>query len=196
MRYFFAEKIAAAGAKMTVCGTEARHAQKVLRLQPGDTIGLFDGCGTARAARIEHFVPDGMVVEIVGNVAAASESPVEIIMAQAFLKDKKMDGLARQLTELGVAGWMPFFARRSVPAPDPRRLAGRLARWQKISREALKQCQRSRLMTIEPLCTLQDVLMRAVTCDVKIIFWENQPQPIDLREVLPPGVCPRRSSRL
>ncbi|MFZ0131039.1 MAG: 16S rRNA (uracil(1498)-N(3))-methyltransferase [Desulfobacterales bacterium] len=192
MRYFFAEKIVAAGAKMTVHGAEARHAQKVLRLHPGDTIGLFDGCGTACAARIERFAPDGIVVEIIGTVPTASESPVEILMAQAFLKDKKMDGLARQLTELGVAGWMPFFAKRSIPAPDPRRLAGRLARWQKISREALKQCQRTRLMAIEPLGTLQDVLMRAVTCDVKILFWENQPQPIDLREVLTPGACPQK----
>lgn len=192
MRYFFAEKIVAAGAKMTVRGAEARHAQKVLRLHPGGTIGLFDGCGMACAARIERFAPDGIVVEVVGTVPTASESPVEILMAQAFLKDKKMDGLARQLTELGVAGWMPFFAKRSIPAPDPRRLAGRLARWQKISREALKQCQRTRLMAIEPLGTLQDVLMRAVTCDVKILFWENQPQPIDLREVLPPGACPQK----
>lgn len=192
MRYFFAEKIAATGAKMTVCGAEAQHAKKVLRLHPGDTIGLFDGCGTVCAARIERFVPDGIVVEIVGTVPTASESPVEIIMAQAFLKDKKMDGLARQLTELGIARWMPFFAKRSIPAPDPQRLAGRLARWQKISREALKQCQRARLMAIEPLGTLQDVLRRAMTSDVKILFWENQPQPMDLREVLPPGTCPQK----
>ncbi|MFZ0243975.1 MAG: 16S rRNA (uracil(1498)-N(3))-methyltransferase [Desulfobacterales bacterium] len=192
MRYFFAEKIVVPGEKMTVCGAEARHARKVLRLHPGDTIGLFDGSGTAYAARIERFVPDGIRVAIVGTVPTASESPVEIIMAQAFLKDKKMDGLARQLTELGVARWMPFFAKRSIPAPDPQRLAGRLARWQKISREALKQCERAQLMAIEPIGTLQDVLLRAMLCDVKILFWENQPRPLDLREMLPPGACPQK----
>ena len=190
MRYFFAEKPVTPGAKMTLRGSDARHIKKVLRLQPGDGIGLFDGAGAAYTARIQDFVPDGIVVEVLSSAPAMTDSPVQITIAQAFLKDKKMDGLARQLTELGAAKWIPFFAERSVPAPDRRRLAGRLERWQKISREALKQCKRGRLMVIEPVGTLQDVLLQARRCDVKILFWENQPQPLTRLAADPQGAAP------
>jgi len=190
MRYFFADKTVTPGAKMTLKGSDVRHIKKVLRLQPGDGIGLFDGLGAAYTARIQNFVPDGIVVEVLSSAPAMTDSPVEIIIAQAFLKDKKMDGLARQLTELGAAKWIPFFAERSVPAPDRRRLAGRLERWQKISREAIKQCKRGRLMVIEPVGTLQDVLLQARRCDVKILFWENQPQSLNRLATVPQGAAP------
>ena len=173
-------------------GSDAQHIKKVLRLQPGDGIGLFDGLGAAYTARIENFVPDGIVIEVLGSAPAVTDSPVQIIIAQAFLKDKKMDGLARQLTELGAAKWIPFFAERSVPTPDRRRLAGRLERWQKISREALKQCKRGRLMVIEPAGSLQDVLLQARSCDTKILFWENQPQPLIRQKAVPQGPSPER----
>jgi 16S rRNA (uracil1498-N3)-methyltransferase len=190
MRYFFSEKSVTFGEKITLKGSDARHIKKVLRLQPGDGIGLFDGLGAAYKARIENFVPDGIVVKILSSAPAVADSPVQIIIAQAFLKDKKMDGLARQLTELGAAKWIPFFAERSVPTPNRRRLEGRLERWQKISREALKQCKRGRLMVIEPVGTLQDVLLQARSSDVKILFWENQPQPLNRQEAVLQGVTP------
>lgn len=190
MRYFFAEKSVTLGEKMILKGSDARHIKKVLRLQSGDGIGLFDGSGTAYTARIENFLPDGVAVEVLSSAPAVTESPVQIIIAQAFLKDKKMDGLARQLTELGAAKWIPFFAERSVPAPGPRRLAGRLERWQKISREALKQCKRGRLMLIEPVGTLQEVLLQARSCDIKILFWERQLQPLSLPAVVQQAASP------
>jgi 16S rRNA (uracil1498-N3)-methyltransferase len=184
MRFFFTEKPVTLGEKMTLKGSDARHIRKVLRLQTGDGIGLFDGLGTVYTARIDNFLRDGIVVEVLGSAPAVTDSPVQIILAQAYLKDKKMDGLARQLTELGATKWIPFFAERSVPAPDRQRLAGRLERWQKISREALKQCRRGRFMAIEPVGTLQDVLLQARHCDVKILFWEDQPQPSNLQEIV------------
>jgi 16S rRNA (uracil1498-N3)-methyltransferase len=190
MRFFFTEKPMTLGEKITVRGSDARHIRKVLRLQPGDDIGLFDGLGTAYTARIDSFIRDGVVVEVRSSVPAMTDSPVQIVIAQAYLKDKKMDGLARQLTELGTAKWIPFFAERSVPALDRRRLAGRLERWQKISREALKQCKRGRLMAIEPVAGLQDVLLQARSCAVKILFWEDQPRPLSLQETFQQGAAP------
>ena len=89
MRYFFAEKTVTPGAKMTLRGSDARHIKKVLRLQPGDGIGLFDGLGVAYTARIQNFVPDGIVVEVQSSAPAMTDSPAEITIAQAFLKDKK-----------------------------------------------------------------------------------------------------------
>ena len=45
-------------------------------------------------------------------------------------------------------------------------------------------------MVIEPVGTLQDVLLQARSCDVKILFWEEQPQPLTLQEAFQQGAAP------
>ena len=45
-------------------------------------------------------------------------------------------------------------------------------------------------MVIEPVGTLQDVLLQARRCDVKILFWENQPRPLTQLTADPQGAAP------
>ena len=98
---------------------------------------------------------------------------MQIVLAQAYLKDKKMDELVRRLTELGVTRWIPFMARRSVPTPDEKRGLARHQRWQKISLEAVKQCRRSRPMTIDAPVSFAQALEMAQSHDLKLFFWEG-----------------------
>ena len=109
-------------------------------------------------------------------------------MAQSFLKEKKMDTLVRQLCELGMAKWVPFFSERSVSRPDKERLAGRINRWRKISIEALKQSRRTELPEINDVLTYDEVLALADECDLKIIFWENEPIPFQVPEISKPDI--------
>jgi len=100
-------------------------------------------------------------------------------LAQAYLKDKKMDQLARRLTELGVTRWLPFMAQRSIPSPDEKRGQARYQRWQKISQEAVKQCRRSRPMRIETPVSFAEAMEISRTCDLKLFFWEGpETQPL------------------
>ena len=49
MRYFFIDSLGQKDANFSITGSDARHIRTVLRLKPGDKIGLFDGKGFARA---------------------------------------------------------------------------------------------------------------------------------------------------
>ena len=158
MRRFFIEQSEAAKPAPVIIGTDARHIKKVLRLKQGDIIILFDGTGTEYEARIMSLSASSVNVSIIRIFPSTTESPVQIIVAQAFLKQRKMDNLVRQLTELGITKWVPFISRRSVPRPDNKRLADRTKRWKKISKEALKQCNRSRIMGIGPTVSFEDIL--------------------------------------
>jgi len=121
----------------------------VLRLTPGDFIMLFDGSGNEYESIIEKILHNKVSVVLKDKKSSTSESPVQLIAAQAILKDRKMDTLLRQLTELGVTKWIPFSAERSVPRPDANRIAKRIQRWEKIVRESLKQCKRGCLPKID-----------------------------------------------
>ena len=113
-------------------------------------------------------------VKIQRRVQAASGAGVQIILAQSFLKEKKMDDMVRKLCELGIAGWIPFFSQRAIPKPDQKRLDGRTQRWKRIATEALKQCRRVDMPQIYEAFTFKEVLDFSRTCDLKIVFWENE----------------------
>jgi len=162
---------------------DARHAAQVLRLRPGALVLLVDGRGGVHEARIESMGTQGVGVRVLRKGGQASaESNLSLVLAQGFLKDKKMDALVRPLTEMGVSRWVPFGAQRCVSRPDAGRLAGRLARWEKIAQEALKQCRRGRVLEIEPVPDLAALLTAAADCDLKLVFWEEAATP--LRNVL------------
>jgi len=153
----------------------------VLRLKPGDKILLFDGKGSEYEARITALAPKRVEVSIIRGFLSATESPVQIIVAQAFLKDRKMDILVRQLTELGITKWVPFISARSVPRPDKKRLAARAERWEKIAREAIKQCRRGRVMETGSAVSFEDALNIGRACDLKILFWEKETEPVSFK---------------
>ena len=156
---------------------DANHVRNVLRLKPGDPVRLFDGKGVEYDARIAGVSEGGVRVALTRRVHPDTESPTAITIAQGFLKEKKMDTLIRQLTELGVSRWVPFIAERSVARPDPRRLRTRRERWEKIAAEALKQCRRSRVPDIAETLSYQEMLAAAAGADLKIVFWEKASGP-------------------
>ena len=116
-------------------------------------------------------------VEIRTKVRAPLRSGAQIMVAQAFLKEKKMDGLVRQLSELGIVKWIPFIAERSVPRPEKKQLLTRMKRWEKIAKEALKQCRRGRIMEIGETVSFEEMLNLGQFCDLKVAFWEDELQP-------------------
>jgi 16S rRNA (uracil1498-N3)-methyltransferase len=188
MRRFFIDSVISTDGKVMIDGREARHMKNVLRLKTGEPVILFDGSGVEYEATIDSLSSERAVLSIHSKSKAKSSVPTRIIVAQSFLKEKKMDTLVRQLCELGMAKWVPFFSERSVSRPDKERLAGRINRWRKISIEALKQSRRTELPEINDVLTYDEVLALADECDLKIIFWENEPIPFQVPEISKPDI--------
>ena len=178
MRHFYIDSFPTTNSVLAIQQSEAHHIKNVLRLKPGDTIKLFDGTGFEYAAVIKEMSAAEVKVEIRSKVRATARSGVQIMVAQAFLKEKKMDELVRRLCELGVARWIPFFSQRSIARPDPSRLAGRSRRWHRIAAEALKQCRRPDLPEIAAALSFEEVLEVSKTCDLSIVLWENEATPL------------------
>ena len=184
MRRFLLHTTPVVGSEVVITGQDARHITLVLRLKPGDDIILLTGNGQEYSARIRSIGPDGVRVGISSAYRSQTDPVIELTVALGFLKEKKMDELVRQLTELGMHRFQPFFARRSVSRPDGARMAARVARWEKIARESLKQCRRGSAPEIRLSVAFDEVLSMAAEDDVKIVFWEREtrlpiPGPVD-----------------
>lgn len=182
MRRFYTEARIAIDQINVISGSNARHIDKVLRLKTGEIITIFDGKGCDYEAKIVSTSTNRVEVSVIRRISSPSEPDVNITLAQAMLKGKKMDILVRQITELGIKRWLPFKCERSVPVPNRKKIQSRIERWETIVKESLKQCKRGSLTEICPVVSFEEMLTMGKTSDVKLIFWENETH--SLQEVL------------
>ncbi len=174
MRYFYIDKLKLTDQRPIISGSDAKHIRTVLRLKPGDRIRLFDNSGLNYEAQITGFCSGNVELAFVRQYESSLESRLEITVAQALLKDRKIDTIIRQLTELGIKKWIPFVAERSVARIKKDRIRTRVERWEKIAAESVKQCGRGTIPEISMPISFEDLLDSADHCDLKILFWESE----------------------
>lgn len=170
MRRFFLDRKNICSHAPTIIGPDVKHIRTVLRLKPGDEIAVFDGEGSEYRARIEVSAAQAVRLSILEKQASTAESPANIAIGQALLKGRKTDAIVRQLTELGATAFLPFLAERSVPSPKSPRINERRQRWETIAREALKQCGRSRPLTVGPVVSFDRLLKTSQSYNHKFVF--------------------------
>jgi len=106
-----------------------------------------------------------------------------IILGQALPKFQKMDYIVQKATELGVSSIIPFVSSRSIEGECADRLRLKRLRWQKIAREATKQCGRRLVPAVEKVTVFRDVVQAKRENYLKIILWEDE-KKTGLREML------------
>jgi len=169
----------------TTCllGTDnLRYLKTVLRLKSGDKIMVFDGFGHEFEARIESFSASGVTVCLESQIPQ-TDKKICITLAQAIPKATKMDLIVKTAAELGADVIIPFTAARSVSRPEGEKASAKVARWQKIVREAARCSRSSQLAAIEPVSSFADMLFMAEPAARKLIFWEEEDQQ-SIRDVL------------
>jgi 16S rRNA (uracil1498-N3)-methyltransferase len=134
---------------------EARHyLRDVLRLEPGETVELFDGRGAAWDARVE---PGFEGLALSARREAGPTGPA-IHLLFALAKGEKCDLVVQKATELGAARLVPFSAERSVVVLDAAKGAERAERWRRIAEEASRQCGRADVPEVAAPLTLAAAL--------------------------------------
>ncbi len=138
---------------------EEDHHLRVMRLQAGTTVELFDGEGNGALGVLEEVAPDHVRVRVVGAVVDAAESPVAVTLVQAVpVKIQRLDTTVRLCTELGVREIIPVVGARSqVPAGGSAVLGRRAERWRRIAESAAKQCGRTVVPRIAPVVPLPEI---------------------------------------
>ena len=131
------------------------HVARVLRLDEGDPLVLFNGDGHDYAATIVHAGKREVRVRIGDVQVVANESPLRLTLAQGVARGEKMDLIVQKATELGVACIVPLLTERSEVRLDPARAEKRLAHWRAIAASACEQSGRAHLPTVLPTQSLE-----------------------------------------
>jgi 16S rRNA (uracil1498-N3)-methyltransferase len=161
---FFAPNIA--GAQITLDRDEAHHLTRVLRLGAGATVFAFDGCGNEYECTVANTGKQSVTLDIRHALVEATDSPLQLTLAQALVKGDKFDWIVQKASELGVTRIVPLITEHSDIRQSEERAEHKLGRWRRIALEAVKQCGRRRLVEIaEPqtfaaLCVATNSEMR------------------------------------
>ena len=142
------------------------HLVRVLRLERGHPLRLFNGDGNEYAGEIASLAKRGVTAHV-GAIADAAEreSPLRITLAQGIARGEKMDWILQKATELGVARIVPLVTDRTEVKLDAERAERRLAHWQAVLGSACEQCGRNRLPELFEPIRLADWAAQAAGTD-------------------------------
>lgn len=146
-----------AGIEIDLPAGAARHVQ-VLRMQPGDTITLFegrqDGVGGEWQATILRMGRSDVTVRVDAHTAVDRENPRPVHLLAGITANERMDWLVEKATELGVTSITPLLAERSVLKLKGERGDKKRVHWQAVAVAACEQCGRNRVPVIHEAATL------------------------------------------
>lgn len=153
MPRFYCAQALQTGVSIDLPATTARHVQ-VLRLQPGQTITLFNGAGGEFEAVIEHMGRQDVRVVVGAHQTIEKEAQHQVHLAVVMPANDRMDWLVEKATELGVQRITPLMSQHSVLRLQGERADKKLAHWQAVAISACEQCRRNRLPQIDALQNL------------------------------------------
>lgn len=169
MRRFLVQPLSPGQQTTELDHDQSRHVRKVLRLQEGAEIELFDGMGMVYEAVISA-LDKRVAVRIRAERHCPTPSP-RLHLHLGLLKGKKMEFVIQKATELGAHSIAPFYSDFIDTRPPKQ---DKVERWHKISLEACKQCGRSWPLIISNATPLTQQLAGLPGHDMGLLFWENE----------------------
>lgn len=158
-----------------IIGSDAHHLMHVMRAKAGQLVTVVDDNGQVAAMEMVAFSDSAVTLQLKEHLAADTESPLKIMLAQCLLKADKMDMVVQKAVELGAVGVIPISSQNCVARYDAKKGAARKDRWQKIADEAAKQCGRTALLKVRPIVTLGQFIADMQATDSSLVFfYENE----------------------
>lgn len=149
------------GAELTLGAQESHYLGKVLRLQPGHPLVVFDGQGQEYQAELLSSQKRAAQVLVGEGGPVSRESPLHSHLAIGISRGERMDWVLQKATELGVSAITPLFTARTEVRLQGERLEKKQAHWRQITISACEQCQRNQLPELHPAQTLEQFLPQA-----------------------------------
>ena len=124
---------------VTLAGDDAHHLLYAMRAKAGDEVVLVDDAGQVARMELTGFTADTVTMRLIERLAADTESPLSLVLAQCLPKGDKLEFIVQKAVELGAVAVQPLASRNSVVRYDAKKAAAKEKRWQKIADEAAKR---------------------------------------------------------
>jgi 16S rRNA (uracil1498-N3)-methyltransferase len=166
------------------------HMVRVLRMSPGDDVLLVDEKGNEHQGVIDQVAKEWVAVKILSATQArvTETGTPRLTICQAIPKGDKIDLILQKGTELGVHDFWLFGGRRSVVQVRENQRTTKLERWNRITAEAARQCERSSIPAVTWFPTAAEA-SDASNHELRLLLWEDE-HDRNLRNTLAVGAQP------
>ena len=111
-------------------------------------------------------------IEIVEKLDNQNQGKLDITLCAALIKADKWEWMLQKATELGVSRIVPFTSKNTMIQIEPKKAGRKLERWQAICQGACQQSNRTDLVQIEPICTIQE--LDRYKSQMNVCAWEKE----------------------
>lgn len=142
------------GQRVALPEAVANHLLRVLRLNVGDALIVFNGDGFDYRATVASAERRAAQIEVLSRQAASSESALPITLGQGIARGDKMDWVLQKASELGVAAIAPLRTQWTEVRLNAERAERRHQHWHGVIAAACEQCGRATLPALTPASDL------------------------------------------
>ena len=172
----------AVGSQCQLDDNAANHVGRVLRMQAGQALLLFNGDGHDYHATITEAGKKHVLVAVTEAAENETESPLRVVLAQTLSKGDRMDYAVQKAVEMGVSEIVPLTTERCDVKLKGDREDKRLRHWQQVAISAAEQCGRARVPEIQPVMTVQQWLEHARACDLRLVLHHRTERSLNTLE--------------
>jgi len=169
------------GPSVTLEGEAHRYLSRVLRVSSGDTVELFDGRGLEVTGTVSQVGPRALTLALGERRHMTIPATPPVTLLQGLPRAERMDLIVQKAAELGAARVVPVRAARSASGQQ-----GRPERWERIAREAARQCGRAELLEVAPTVSLAEAITALSAGGTRVVPWEEAPGAPPLHALVPP----------
>lgn len=117
-RLFYKGTLAAV---IEITGDDAHHLMHVMRAKEGQEVIVVDAENQVARMAMSAFREGAVTLTLQERLAADTESPIALVLAQCLLKADKMDLVVQKAVELGAVGVIPVRSQNCVVRYDAKK---------------------------------------------------------------------------
>lgn len=153
------------GSEIRLAADAAHHAGRVLRLETGSPVVLFDGRGGEFEAHITRMERGEVWIKTGAHRDVERESRLEVVLVQGLSSGDRMDFTLQKAVELGVGAIQPVATERSVVKLKDERAQRRVEHWRNLVIASCEQCGRNRVPAVMPVLDFREWISTLGTND-------------------------------
>lgn len=176
MPKFFVDKRCVVEDNIIIEDENVNHLKNVLRSNVGDTLIINDRQGKDYKCIISLIENNLIKARIIEVSDSDTEPSVDTVLFQSLVKGEKMELVIQKAIEIGVTKIIPMATSRCVVKIDnPKKMASKLERWNKIAESAAKQSGRGIVPQVcEPMEFKEAIEYAATSLEVACIPYEKE----------------------
>ena len=167
---FHVDQIDKSKSHLEIAGEQSHYVTRVLRLQTGDRMILFDGSGSEWKAKIIDTKRNRLLLELEERAIPDRESPINLTLIQSISRSQRMDLVMQKSTELGVTRIVPVFSTNTIVKMKEDKIEKKINHWRNILISASEQSGRTKIPDLIIPIQLETECLKRYKSDLSIFY--------------------------